>query len=573
MIVGKTKSDVDKLWNAFWTGGITNPVTVIEQINYLLFCRRLDDIEQRNERVAERTKTVLTRRIFPADGQHLRWSNFKHLKASEMLEVVRDQVFPFLKTLGSSEEAVSTFSKSVSDASFLIPKASLLASAVELISGLDLDNSDTAGDLYEYLLSKLSTSGINGQFRTPRHIIRMMVEVMEPQKGERICDPACGTGGFLFSALQFILEKNTSEALVHVNEEGVKHGFVGDLLTKAERKKFDTDSFYGFDFDPTMLRVSAMNMWLHGIEQPHINYADSLSKNFTEENRYDLVLANPPFKGQLDYADCNPLLLSEIRTKKTELLFVLLILRILDVGGRAAVIIPDGVLFGSSNAHSGVRKLLIEDNQLEGVISMPSGFFKPYAGVSTGVLIFSKGGSTDRVWFYDMSSDGFSLDDRRQPVATNDIPDLLECWHNRTDKKFVELRESRLAELRLTIEPLKQKLVQVNKRINQLTFESVLSMDSKNRANSEALRTAQDEASEILSKIHPLQNDINQLTRNFWVTKEEIRKNKYDLSAGRYRIEEHDEPFYEAPDQTLKRLLELEKAVSKELESLLHSCS
>lgn len=562
MIVGKTRTDVDKLWNAFWTGGITNPVTVIEQINYLLFCRRLDDIETRAERIAERTKKPMPRRIFSETNQDLRWSSFKHLKSTDMFTLVQDRVFPFLKNLGSETEAVSTFSKTLSDAVFLIPKASLLASAVELISALDLDNSDTAGDLYEYLLSKLSTSGINGQFRTPRHIIRMMVELIAPKKGERICDPACGTGGFLFSSLQYILEKNTSNNLIQIDEDGYKHGFVGDLLSAPERKKFETDTFYGFDFDPTMLRVAAMNMWLHGIEEPHISYADTLSKHFVAENQYDLVLANPPFKGQLDYADCSPTLLNEIKTKKTELLFILLILRILDLGGRAAVIVPDGVLFGSSNAHSGVRKLLVEDNQLEGVVSMPGGFFKPYAGVSTAVLIFTKGGKTDKVWFYDMANDGFSLDDKRQPIEENDIPDVISCWENRFDQKNQATNQKRMESLRAKMEPLKQRRLSLLAELDELKFNGVVNeLLSESAINVEKTKELQ----KLDEEIHVLQQEFNRLSRQFWVSKEEIVSNKYELTASRYRQLESDQNYLPEPAVIVNRLNLLTKSLHEQL--------
>lgn len=479
MIVGKTRSDVDKLWNAFWTGGITNPVSVIEQINYLLFIRRLDDIESRNERLASRTAKGITRRTFAQNQQQLRWSNFKQLKPDAMFKLVQEEVFPFIKELGSNTDAeFSTFSKSLSDAVFMIPKASLLASAVELIAGLDLDNADTAGDLYEYLLSKLSTSGINGQFRTPRHIIKMMVEIVEPKVTDRICDPACGTAGFLFSALQYLLEKNTSPEFIQVDEDGSRHGFIGDKLSEKERHKFATDTFYGFDFDPTMLRVASMNMWLHGIEAPNIKYADALSKHFTEEDRYDVILANPPFKGSLDYGDCSPSLLNDVKTKKTELLFVLLGLRLLDIGGRAAIIVPDGVLFNGSNAHSGVRRILIEENQLEAVISMPSGIFRPYAGVSTGILIFTKGGQTDRVWFYDMEHDGYTLDDKRLPVAETDLPDLIACWKERHSSKFDSDRKSRIAALKDQMAPLKQQRSTIAREVNRLNFEKVFDEES-----------------------------------------------------------------------------------------------
>jgi type I restriction enzyme M protein len=563
MIVGKTKSDVDALWNAFWTGGITNPISVIEQINYLLFIRRLDDIEARAERIAARTGKAMDKRIFPEDKQNLRWGQFKQLKSDAMFKRVQEEVFPFIKTLGSSNNEaegdasnISTFSKTLADATFLIPKPSLLASAVELISGLDLDNADTAGDLYEYLLSKLATSGINGQFRTPRHIIRMMVELIDPDVDDRICDPACGTAGFLFSALNHILEKYSSPGLSHT----------GDKMTPTQRQKFETDTFYGFDFDTTMLRVASMNLWLHGIENPHITYADTLSKSYEEEGRYDVILANPPFKGSLDYADCNPALLNEQKTKKTELLFLLLALRILDIGGRAAIIVPDGVLFGSSNAHVGIRKTLVEDHQLEGVISMPSGVFKPYAGVSTAVLIFTKGGQTDRVWFYEMEHDGFSLDDKRQAVEDNDIPDVVDCWKRKNETAFNDKRQARMAELREAMAPLKQERLQHHEDMNRLQFEQVLDED---KASLQAeLTQKKDELAELDERIHLMQREFNQLSRQFWVNKVDIAANKYDLSASRYRQLEQDETYYPQPKVTLERMHRLEDAIATQVHDL-----
>jgi type I restriction enzyme M protein len=565
LIIGQTKNDVDKLWLAFHSGGITNPITVIEQINYLLFCRRLDDIEKRNERIAERTKVPVKKRIFSVDDQELRWSNFEHLEARQMFDLVRDKVFPFIKGLGSESDVVSTFSKTLSDAVFQIPKASMLSAAVSLVSNLDLDNSDTAGDLYEYLLSKLQISGINGQFRTPRHIIRMMVEIVNPIIGERICDPACGTGGFLFSALQYILEKNTSENLVQVDEDGYRHGFVGDKLNKSDRKKFETDSFYGFDIDPAMLRVAAMNIWLHGIEEPNVLYADSLSKNFAEINRYDLILANPPFKGQLDYADCSPALLSEVKTKKTELLFLALSVRILDVGGRAAIVVPEGVLFGSSTAHVQIRRLLLEDNQLEAVISMPAGVFKPYAGVSTAILLFTKGGATERVWFYDMEHDGFTLDDKRQPTVENDIPDIIECWKAREDRRFEAARSARMSELRNLMTPLKLKKTELLTKLNGQKFNEVLNAEG---SETSTLPMLERDLRKQNSAIQTLQSEFNRLSRQFWVPKQDILDAKYDLSSDRYRQVERDEQFCVNTPETLARIDLLESALAKEFKAM-----
>jgi type I restriction enzyme M protein len=565
MIVGKTKSDVDALWNAFWTGGVTNPISVIEQINYLLFIRRLDDIETRAERVAVRKGQPIARRIFPEDKPQLRWSNFRQQKSDVMFKIVQDEVFPFIKKLGESGNGtnLSTFSKTLSDATFLIPKPSLLASAVELINGLDLDNPDTAGDLYEYLLSKLSTSGINGQFRTPRHIIRMMVELIDPDIGERICDPACGTAGFLFTALNYILEKYSSPGPVRT----------GDKLSLEQRRQFDQDTFYGFDFDTTMSRIASMNMWLHGIESPQINHgvpeersADTLSKGYEEANRYDIILANPPFKGSLDYADCNPSLLTEQKTKKTELLFLVLALRLLDIGGRAAIIVPDGVLFGSSNAHVGIRKTLVEGHQLEGVISMPSGVFKPYAGVSTAVLLFTKGGQTDRVWFYEMEHDGLSLDDKRNPIDDNDIPDVIDCWKRKDALAFNDKRQARMADLRQAMAPLKTERLVHHQDINRLQFESVLNEDDT--ALQTELANKKAELATLDDRIHLLQREFNQLSRQFWVSKGDIAANKYDLSASRYRQLEQDETYYPDPKLTLERMQRLEDTIQQGIRTL-----
>lgn len=568
MIVGKTKSDIDKLWNAFWTGGITNPVSVIEQINYLLFIRRLDDIETLSERLAARTGNVNAKRIFSGKNQHLRWSNFKHLKPDAMFTVVQEEVFPFIKNLGNENESIVTsFSKNLSDAVFLIPKSSLLASAVDLISGLDLDNADTAGDLYEYLLSKLSTSGINGQFRTPRHIIRMMVKMIDPKVEDRICDPACGTGGFLFSSLEHILEHNTSPALVQEDDEGQRHGFIGDQLSKEERRKFETDTFYGFDFDQTMLRVASMNLWLHGINLPSIKYADTLSKNFTEENRYDVILANPPFKGTLDYSDCSPSLQSEIRTKKTELLFLFLALRMLDVGGRAAIIVPDGVLFGKSAAHVQVRKHLVEEHQLEGVVSMPSGVFRPYATVSTAILLFTKGGKTDKVWFYEMKHDGFSLDDKRLPIKENDLPDIIDCWISRHDGTFGSLRESMINKVQTKLIPLREKQRNCAQRVDELQFESSIEQTSDQKDLQ--LANAALELKEATEMIQETQHEYNRLSQQFWVDKQTIVDKNYDLSANRYRHIERDQRSYWPKIETvLNRIAKVQPIISEIISEL-----
>jgi len=428
-ITGNLKSRIDKLWEEFWTGGITNPLTVIEQISFLMFARMLDIREGLSEKKAARLGKGKVKMLFSEDQQHLRWSRLKNLPGEKMLGLVRDAVFPHFKTLGNSG---STFSEYMADAQLLIQKPSLLVSAVNMIDALPLEQADTKGDLYEYLLSKLTTAGINGQFRTPRHIIRLMVDLVAPKPTDTIADPACGTGGFLVTALEYLYRENTSPAgRITRDDDGIIYS--GDLL-EPYREHIQKDMFYGFDFDATMLRIACMNLILHGLENPQIHYMDTLSNAMPEKfpglasNRFDVILANPPFKGSLDYSDVHPSLTGKVKTKKTELLFVVLMLRMLKMGGRCAVIVPDGVLFGTSQAHSALRKMLVEENQLEAVISLPGGVFKPYAGVSTGILLFTKGGKTENVWFYDVEADGLSLDDKRGLVDENDLPDVRVQW-------------------------------------------------------------------------------------------------------------------------------------------------
>lgn len=428
------KSAIDRLWTEFWTGGITNPLTVIEQISFLMFSRLLDITETRNEKKAERTKQPF-KRVFEPFQQRLRWQNFRHLGAEDMLRVVRDEVFPHFRKLNGG----TTFGEYMQDAQLMIQKPSLLVSAVNMIEALPISDGDAKGDLYEYLLSKLTTAGINGQFRTPRHIIRFMAELVEPKPTDVIGDPACGTAGFLVGVMQYLLEKYTSpKGRLHSETGDII--YTGDLLEKY-RSHIQSGMFHGFDFDATMLRIAAMNLMLHGVDNPDIHYQDTLSNSYPDhfpeqaEGGFDVILANPPFKGSLDAGDVHPSLTSKVKTKKTELLFVALILRMLKKGGRSATIVPDGVLFGSSNAHVALRRHLVEENQLEGIISLPSGVFKPYAGVSTAILLFTKGGKTDHVFFYDVQDDGFSLDDKRNPIPANDLPDALTRWRARDPKK------------------------------------------------------------------------------------------------------------------------------------------
>jgi type I restriction enzyme M protein len=447
MITGELKNKVDKIWETFWTGGITNPLTVIEQFTYLLFIKGLDEAETQREQEAA-LLGIEFERIFPEDKQHLRWSKFKNLEASQMYEIVSKEVFPFIKSLHGNKN--SAYAKYMSDAIFMIPTPQMLSKIVDGIDKLSLKDRDLQGDLYEYLLSKIATAGTNGQFRTPRHIIKMMVELVKPTPEDIIVDPAAGSAGFLVAAGEY-LRKHRSDL----------------FLVQSLKEHFNNHMFYGFDMDRTMLRIGAMNMMLHGIENPNIEYRDSLSEQNKDKDKYTLVLANPPFKGSLDYDAVSNDLLKVVKTKKTELLFLALFLRILKTGGRCACIVPDGVLFGSSKAHKDIRKEIVENHKLEAIISMPSGVFKPYAGVSTAIMIFTKTGvgGTDQVWFYDMKADGYSLDDKRTPIEENDIPDIIARFHNREAEKerkrteqsfFVPVEEIRENDYDLSINKYKE---------------------------------------------------------------------------------------------------------------------
>ena len=416
VITGDVKSKVDKVWDTFWTGGISNPLEVIEQITYLLFLRRLDELETQGESRAEFTGQPFENRTFGPSQQDFRWHKLKNLDPEVMFEVVADGVFPFLRELGGEE---STYGEHMKNARFTIPSPHLLSNVVDLLSDIPMDKRDTNGDLYEYLLSQLSSSGKNGQFRTPRHIIELMVKMMSPRPDDEICDPACGTAGFLVGASEHLRETHPQ---VFTNKE--------------QRQFFHNSMFHGYDFDSTMLRIGSMNMLLHGVEHPDIRYRDSLSESVSsEKDKYTLILANPPFKGSLDHEATAKDLQKIVSTKKTELLFLALFLKLLKPGGRAAVIVPDGVLFGSSKAHKELRRMIVEDQKLDGVVKLPNGVFKPYAGVSTAILCFTKtnSGGTDDVWFYDVQADGFSLDDKRNPVEANDLPEVLERWAERSD--------------------------------------------------------------------------------------------------------------------------------------------
>ena len=412
VITGELKSKIDTVWNAFWSGGISNPLEVIEQITYLLFIRRLDDLHTLRENKARRLGQPITDPMFKPGQERLRWSRFKNNEPGVMFQIVDGEVFPFLRQLGGEG---STYADHMKDARFTVPTPALLSKVVDMLDDVPMHDRDTNGDLYEYMLGKLASAGQNGQFRTPRHIIQLMVDMTAPKPDDEICDPACGTAGFLVAAAEHLRGHHPSV-----------------LTDAAQRQHFAASMFHGYDFDSTMLRIGSMNMLMHGVEAPDIRYRDSLSEVAANtEGRYTLVLANPPFAGSLDYETTSKALLKDVKTKKTELLFLALFLRLLKPGGRAAVIVPDGVLFGSTTAHKTLRKRLVEEQKLDAVVKLPSGVFKPYAGVSTAILFFTKtnSGGTDNVWFYDVRADGFSLDDKRTPTEANDLPDVLARWN------------------------------------------------------------------------------------------------------------------------------------------------
>lgn len=508
MITRDLKNRIDSLWTDFWTGGITNPLTVIEQITFLMYSRLLDTQERRDEKLASISRKQHFG-LFSNDDQDCRWETWRHYGAQQMLPHVRDRVFPHFRRLAerSSGEG-SHFAAFMKDAQLMIQKESLLVKAVNAVHDLPLEQGDTKGDLYEYLLSKLTTAGINGQFRTPRHIIRMIVELMQPQPTDRICDPSCGTAGFLIESYDYLLRQHSSAAGTHKEViDGEEHlSYSGDRLGE-HRAHVDTDMFHAYDFDATMLRIATMNLVMHGVKQPDVYYQDTLSRSFEErhpegsKDAFDLILANPPFKGSLDEQDVAPDILRTVKTKKTELLFIGLILRMLKRGGRSATIVPDGVLFGSSKAHVQLRQHLIENNQLEAVISLPSGVFKPYAGVSTAIIIFSKGGKTENVFFYDVQSDGFTLDDKRIKISDGkgDMPDV--------QAKYLQWCE-------------------------------------KNGDFSD--RTA----------------------KAFEVSSDDIRAQSYDLSINRYKQQIHDAEVHANPRDILKQLQGLEAEILKELADL-----
>ena len=494
MVTGELKSKIDSLWEIFWTGGLTNPLDVIEQMTYLMFIHDLDETDNRHAKEAVMLglpyTSVFSESVQIGDrvvnGNQLKWSIFHDFPATQMYKTMQEMFFPFIKNLHGDKD--SAYAKYMGDAIFKIPTALMLDKIVNAMDGIyeqvaQLKDMDVRGDIYEYLLSKLATAGVNGQFRTPRHIIKMIVELMQPKADDVICDPACGTAGFLVEASDY-LRKNRKQEV---------------FLKKENKNHYMNYMFHGFDMDRTMLRIAAMNMMTHGVDNPSIEYRDSLSDQNSDKEKYSLILANPPFKGSLDYDIVSADLLKVCKTKKTELLFLTLFLRMLKVGGRCACIVPDGVLFGSSTAHKAIRKEIIENNRLEAVISMPSGVFKPYAGVSTAILIFTKTGhgGTDKVWFYDMKADGRCLDDKRNEIEENDIPDIIARFHNL-------------------------------------------------EAETDRERTEQ----------------------SFFVPKEEIVENNYELSINKYKKVEYVPVEYPSTEEIMTDLRELEAKISEEMEAL-----
>lgn len=488
VITGEIKSKIDQIWNAFWSGGISNPLEVMEQMTYLLFIRRLDEIQITKEKKANRLKKPVEHPIFTPEQDHLRWSKFITLgDAATLYNTVANEVFPFIKNLGAEDE--TTYSHHMRDARFTIPTPALLTKVVDLVADVPMDDKDTKGDIYEYMLGKIASAGQNGQFRTPRHIIKMIVELMQPKPSDTICDPACGTAGFLVAASEYLNDHYSTE--IFANPEAAK--------------RFSEETFFGYDFDSTMLRIGSMNMMLHGVENPRIENRDSLSEMHSHiAEKYSLILANPPFAGSLDNESCAKNIQAVVKTKKTELLFLALFLRLLKTGGRAAVIVPDGVLFGSSTAHKALRQKIVEEQKLEAIISMPSGVFKPYAGVSTAIMIFTKtmSGGTDKVWFYDMQADGYSLDDKRNELDSskhdnNNIPDIIARFKN-------------------------------------------LEAESTRKATEQS----------------------------FMVDKDDIAANGYDLSINRYKEVVYEQVEYEAPSKILADLEVLEQDILKGMATL-----
>ncbi len=509
------KALIDKLWNNFWSGGISNPLTAIEQITYLIFMKRLDDMEAKRERDADWTNekyVSIFEGKYKAPGSdketkklELRWSNFKHMPAEDMLLHVQTKVFPFLKQIPGGDN----FTHSMANAVFIMPKPSLLVEAVKTIDQIFIEIEkdaneggqsfqDIQGDVYEMLLSEIASAGKNGQFRTPRHIIKLMADLVQPQLGQRIADPACGTGGFLLGAYQYMLTQLVmKEKPDHVwhDEDGFVRATISSILNEKLKGIVD-NSLFGFDIDTTMVRLGIMNLMMHGIDRPHIQYKDTLSKSYNEDAQFDVILANPPFTGNIDKGDINESL--RLPTTKTELLFIERIYTMLRMGGTAAVVIPQGVIFGSGKAFVSARKLMIENSELKAVITLPSGVFKPYAGVATAILLFTKGGETKNIWFYEMQNDGYTLDDKRNKIDRSDLQDIVKQYHERSTAK---------------------------------------------------------PAAETSGK-------------SFFVTKKEVVDNDYDLSLSKYKQEVYEEIVYEKPAMIFEKLESIETNISKGLKEL-----
>jgi type I restriction enzyme M protein len=520
----KLQSLIRALWDRFWSGGISNPLSAIEQITYLLFMKQIDELDLKREKDAEFTGDTFNSRFKgqfflpsdtekknPIDKETLRWSHFKQMKAEEMLPHVQQWVFSFIKGLNGDGSA---FTRHMANAVFLIPSANLLQGAIAIIEDIFLEIEreareegqlfqDIQGDVYEMLLNEISSAGKNGQFRTPRHIIKLISELVQPQLGHRICDPACGTAGFLLDAYQYIItqlavKKATNGQAFTPDDDGFVRSSLSGMLTQ-DNKDILEQNLTGYDFDATMVRLALMNLMMHGIDNPHVDYQDTLSKGFTEEEQYDIVMANPPFTGSIDKGDIHESL--QLKTTKTELLFTERIFNLLRIGGTAGIIIPQGVLFGSGGAFVEARKKLVEEAELKAVISLPSGVFKPYAGVATGILVFTRSGKTERTWFYQVENDGLSLDDKRQRIPGSELPDVVTQWKNRDPQ-------------------------------------------------------------------HP----GDRKGKCFFVPVQEIRDKQYDLSFNRYREAQHDETAYEEPKVILQKLKTLEEKIQQgiaELEGIL----
>ncbi|MBO4562444.1 MAG: SAM-dependent DNA methyltransferase [Clostridia bacterium] len=535
MITGELKNKIDSLWDIFAAGGIVNPLTVIEQITYLMFIHDLDESD--NLRAKEAAMLGLPySSIFAeevevnerkVDGRQLKWSVFRDYPAGRMFTVMQELVFPFIKNLHGDKN--SAYSRYMDDAIFMIPTPLMLDKVVNSLDVIyqlmsEAQSSDIRGDTYEYLLSKIAQSGLNGQFRTPRHIIKMMVELMDPKAEEVICDPACGTSGFLVAAGEYLKEHRREEI----------------FFNRQKKDHYMNHMFHGYDMDRTMLRIGAMNMMTHGVDNPFIEYRDSLSDQNPDKDKYSLILANPPFKGSLDADIVSADLLKAVKTKKTELLFLALFLRMLRIGGRCACIVPDGVLFGSSTAHKAIRRALIEDNRLEAVISMPSGVFKPYAGVSTAVLIFTKTGhgGTDKVWFYDMQADGFSLDDKRSPTQENDIPDIVA--------RFRSFHSLPLA--------------------GQGTSKPSLPLAGQ--GTSKPSLPLGGEGGPLAVDGGYKEFERKRTERSFFVPKDEIVGNDYDLSINKYKQTEYKPVEYPPTSEIMAELRRLESEIKTTMDEL-----